>query len=149
MDPMSAPTLEQVNAALATVNDPEIKRPITDLGMVESVEIAEDGMVAVRVLLTVAGCPHKDTINRDVTAAVAPSVEIEQGLFNVVGHAMTRVDEELAAKRPGRRWILHRLIRGLMSERKRTRLATRLTEQTRNRERFAADNTYLMMALEP
>ncbi len=85
----------------------------------------------------------------DITEAVAPSVEIEQGLFNVVGHAMTRVDEELAAKRPGRRWILHRLIRGLMSERKRTRLATRLTGQTRNRERFAADNTYLMMALKP
>ena len=85
----------------------------------------------------------------DITEAVAPSVEIEQGLFNVVGHAMTRVDEELALKRPGRRWVLHRLIRGLMSERKRSRLATRLTEQTRNRERFAADNTYLMMALKP
>lgn len=85
----------------------------------------------------------------DITAAVAPSVEIEQGLFNVVGHAMTRVDEELAAKRPGRRWVLHRLIRGLLSERKRSRLATRLTEQTRNRDRFAEDNTYLMMALKP
>ena len=32
---MSAPTTEQVTAALATVNDPEIKRPITDLGMVD------------------------------------------------------------------------------------------------------------------
>ena len=38
---MSTPTLEQVNAALATVNDPEIKRPITDLGMVDSVVIDE------------------------------------------------------------------------------------------------------------
>src|SRR6478672_10584506 len=66
---MSTPTLEQVNAALATVNDPEIKRPITELGMVESVEV-EDGLVRVTVLLTVAGCPLKDTINRDVTAAV-------------------------------------------------------------------------------
>ena len=36
---MSSPTVEQVKAALATVNDPEIRRPITDLGMVESVEI--------------------------------------------------------------------------------------------------------------
>ena len=35
---MSTPTLEQVNAALATVNDPEIKRPITELGMVDSVD---------------------------------------------------------------------------------------------------------------
>jgi ATP-binding protein involved in chromosome partitioning len=67
---MSTPTQQQVMDALATVNDPEIKRPITDLGMVDSVEVAEDGSVAVHVLLTVAGCPLKDTINRDVTAAV-------------------------------------------------------------------------------
>ena len=68
---MSTPTLEQINAALATVNDPEIKRPITDLNMVDSVVIGEDGHVAVVVLLTVAGCPLKDTITRDVTAAVS------------------------------------------------------------------------------
>ncbi len=67
---MSSPSNEQVMAALATVNDPEIKRPITDLGMVDSVEVGDDGTVRVTVLLTVAGCPLKDTINRDVTAAV-------------------------------------------------------------------------------
>ncbi|QBR91954.1 Mrp/NBP35 family ATP-binding protein [Nocardioides euryhalodurans] len=67
---MSIPTVEQVDAALATVNDPEIKRPITELGMVDSVEVGDDGLVRVTVLLTVAGCPLKDTINRDVTAAV-------------------------------------------------------------------------------
>ena len=72
---MSTPTPEQiepnVRAALATVNDPEIKRPITELGMVDSVRVDHDGTVHVRVLLTVAGCPLKDTINRDVTAAVS------------------------------------------------------------------------------
>jgi ATP-binding protein involved in chromosome partitioning len=67
---MTSPLLDQVNAALATVNDPEIRRPITELGMVDSVEIDEAGRVSVTVLLTVAGCPLKDTINRDVTAAV-------------------------------------------------------------------------------
>jgi ATP-binding protein involved in chromosome partitioning len=67
---MSTPSLEQVNAALATVNDPEIKRPITELGMVESVEIDDAGRVRVTVLLTVAGCPLKETITRDVTGAV-------------------------------------------------------------------------------
>jgi ATP-binding protein involved in chromosome partitioning len=60
-----------VRAALAEVNDPEIKRPITELGMVESVSVDEAGVAAIRVLLTVAGCPLKDTINRDVTAAVS------------------------------------------------------------------------------
>jgi ATP-binding protein involved in chromosome partitioning len=68
---MSTPTLEQINAALATVNDPEIKRPITELNMVDSVEIRDDGAVDLTVLLTVAGCPLKDTITRDVTAAVS------------------------------------------------------------------------------
>ena len=67
---MSSPSLEQVQAALATVNDPEIKRPITDLGMVDTVEISDSGVVTLTVLLTVAGCPLKETITRDVTTAV-------------------------------------------------------------------------------
>ncbi len=67
---MTVPELEQIQAALATVNDPEIRRPITDLGMVDSVSVDPSGRVSVTVLLTVAGCPLKDTINRDVTAAL-------------------------------------------------------------------------------
>ncbi len=67
---MSSPSLEQVQAALATVNDPEIKRPITELGMVDTVDISETGVVTLTVLLTVAGCPLKETITRDVTGAV-------------------------------------------------------------------------------
>ena len=65
------PTNEQVSEALARVNDPEIRRPITELGMVKNVAIAPDGRVRVEVYLTVAGCPLRDTITRDVTAAVA------------------------------------------------------------------------------
>ncbi|MDX6318803.1 MAG: ATP-binding protein involved in chromosome partitioning [Nocardioidaceae bacterium] len=67
---MTAPLLEDVHAALATVNDPEIRRPITELGMVRDVEIGPDATVAVTVLLTVSGCPMKDTLTRDVTHAV-------------------------------------------------------------------------------
>jgi ATP-binding protein involved in chromosome partitioning len=77
-----APTQEQVTAALATVIDPEIRRPITDLGMVKGIDIAADGKVGVGIYLTVSGCPMKDTIRRDVNAAVAKldgvtAVEIE------------------------------------------------------------------------
>ncbi len=84
---MTSPVLEQIQAALATVNDPEIRRPITELGMVESVDIDESGKVAVRVLLTVAGCPLKDTITRDVTAAVekvpgVTSVDLSLGVMS-------------------------------------------------------------------
>jgi ATP-binding protein involved in chromosome partitioning len=67
----SSPTAEQVSAALARVNDPEIHKPITDLGMVKNIEISPDGTVRVDVYLTVAGCPLRETITRDVTAAVS------------------------------------------------------------------------------
>ncbi len=67
---MTSALLEPITAALAKVNDPEIHRPITELGMVRDVDVSPDGVVAVTVLLTVAGCPMKETLTRDVTAAV-------------------------------------------------------------------------------
>jgi ATP-binding protein involved in chromosome partitioning len=84
---VSSSLLERVNAALATVNDPEIKRPITELGMVESVSVSDTGVVDAKVLLTVAGCPLKDTINRDVNAAVGAvdgvtDVRLELGVMS-------------------------------------------------------------------
>ncbi len=69
---MTSTLLGPINAALATVNDPEIKRPITELGMVKDVTVEAGGATAITVLLTVAGCPMKDTITRAVTAAVTP-----------------------------------------------------------------------------
>ena len=62
---------ESVRAALATVQDPEIHRPITELGMVKSVAIAEDGAAAIGVYLTVSGCPMRETITERVTTAVS------------------------------------------------------------------------------
>ena len=67
---MTSPQVESINAALATVDDPEIKRPITELGMVKDITL-DGGAVTVTVLLTVSGCPMKDTITREVTAAVS------------------------------------------------------------------------------
>jgi len=62
--------VEAVQAALTRVIDPEIRRPITDLGMVQSVDVAADGSVALTVLLTIAGCPLASTIESDVNEAV-------------------------------------------------------------------------------
>jgi ATP-binding protein involved in chromosome partitioning len=67
---------EAVHAALATVNDPEIRRPITDLDMVKSVDV-HGGQVRVEVYLTVPGCPMKETLTRDVRAAVAKVEGVE------------------------------------------------------------------------
>ena len=76
------PTTEAVHAALATVSDPEIRRPLTELDMVRAVDIGDDGRVQVGIWLTVAGCPMRETITRDVTAAVSAvagvtSVEVD------------------------------------------------------------------------
>ncbi|MEV8147049.1 Mrp/NBP35 family ATP-binding protein [Arthrobacter sp. NPDC080073] len=68
---MSTPSAEALNAALATVIDPELRRPITELGMLDSVEANPDGTVRVAVLLTIAGCPLRETITADATAALA------------------------------------------------------------------------------
>jgi ATP-binding protein involved in chromosome partitioning len=65
------PSTDQVRAALATVQDPEIHRPITDLGMVKDVTVRPDGTVVVAIYLTVAGCPLRDKITQDTTAAVS------------------------------------------------------------------------------
>ncbi|WP_127543528.1 Mrp/NBP35 family ATP-binding protein [Actinoplanes sp. OR16] len=86
---MSAPasTLEDaIQAALATVDDPEIRRPITDLGMVSGFTVS-DGLVKVDLLLTVAGCPLRDKLTNDITAAVTKipgidRVEINFGVMN-------------------------------------------------------------------
>src|SRR5690348_18442401 len=67
---MALPTQDEFLAALSSVNDPEINKPITELGMVRDVVVSDDGLVTVGVYLTVSGCPLKDTITRDVTAAV-------------------------------------------------------------------------------
>ena len=63
------PTREQVESALAGVEDPEIHRPITELGMVKDIRI-ESGAVHVDVYLTVAGCPLREEITGRVTRAV-------------------------------------------------------------------------------
>jgi ATP-binding protein involved in chromosome partitioning len=65
------PSPQQVTQALSGVNDPEIHKPITELGMVKNIHVAADGAVLVEVWLTVAGCPLRETITREVTAAVS------------------------------------------------------------------------------
>ena len=67
---MSGPSEDAVREALTGVIDPEIRRSIVELDMVESVSI-DGGKVTVTVLLTISGCPLKDTITNDTTAAVS------------------------------------------------------------------------------
>ncbi|MBB6403816.1 Mrp/NBP35 family ATP-binding protein [Arthrobacter sp. AZCC_0090] len=102
---MSTPSVEALNAALATVIDPELRRPITELGMLDSVETSADGTVRVAVLLTIAGCPLRDTITADATAA----------LTRVPG--VTGVDVELKVMTQEQRDALKERLRGAGGQR--------------------------------
>ena len=70
-------TIELINAALATVSDPELHRPLPELGMVESVAV--NGSVAeLKILLTISGCPMQDRLRSDITAAVIQVAAIDE-----------------------------------------------------------------------
>ncbi|MHA7220101.1 Mrp/NBP35 family ATP-binding protein [Arthrobacter sp. MDT1-48-3] len=80
------PVEEAVRNALTSVIDPELRRPITELGMVDAVAV-EGRTVRIRVLLTIAGCPLRDTIRRDTEAALSvvegvDDVEVELGVMD-------------------------------------------------------------------
>src|SRR6201987_1971539 len=60
-----------IRTALGKVLDPELRRPITELGMVKSVDVAPGGGVHGAICLTLAGCPKKTEISERVTNAVA------------------------------------------------------------------------------
>jgi MPBQ/MSBQ methyltransferase len=85
----------------------------------------------------------------DITEAVAPSIELEQGLFHVVGHGLTRIDGELSAKKPALRWLLARAVGFFLSARRRTALTARLTGHERTVAAFLTYNRYLMLRLCP
>jgi ATP-binding protein involved in chromosome partitioning len=85
----SVPSVDAVKAALNGVHDPEINRPITELGMVKDVTVAADGTAKVAVWLTVAGCPMRDTITSRVTTAVSavPGIRDVQVELDVMSDA--------------------------------------------------------------
>lgn len=84
---MTQPSIEQIRAELSKVMDPEIRRPITELGMVKSVDISEAGLVTVGINLTVAGCPLQDTIAKDAEKTLSAvdgvtGVDVQMGVMS-------------------------------------------------------------------
>ncbi|WP_082100578.1 Mrp/NBP35 family ATP-binding protein [Demequina maris] len=80
------PTVELIRDALAKVIDPEIRRPITEIGMVRSVDLEGD-LAVVGIDLTTQGCPMRERITTDVDAAArsvdgVADVRIELGVMS-------------------------------------------------------------------
>ncbi|PTR30223.1 ATP-binding protein involved in chromosome partitioning [Rhodococcus sp. OK519] len=101
---MAALTETAVRTALSKVQDPEIRKPITELGMVKSIDIGADGSVDVGIYLTTAGCPLRTEITERVTKAIA----------DVEGAGAVRV--ELDVMNDEQRTELRRSLRGDTTE---------------------------------
>ncbi|BCN77910.1 Mrp/NBP35 family ATP-binding protein [Prescottella equi] len=101
---MAALTETAVRTALSKVQDPEIRKPITELGMVKSIDIGDDGSVDVGIYLTTAGCPLRTEITERVTKAIA----------DVEGAGAVRV--ELDVMNDEQRTELRRSLRGDSTE---------------------------------
>jgi len=79
-------TIDAINAALATVIDPELHKPLPELGMVDSVDF-KSGVATLNILLTISGCPMKDKLKSDITNSLKSieeikSLEIVFGVMN-------------------------------------------------------------------
>lgn len=94
------PDSDAIRAALATVNDPEINRPITEIGMLKSVDVRKGGVVEVGVYLTVEGCPMRSTITDRVIDAVMKVPDV------------SKVDVHLDVMNDDQRAELKKLLRG-------------------------------------
>jgi len=80
-----APTEQAVRTALASVIDPELRKPVTELDMIPRVSV-EGGRVAIGLELTIVGCPAADRIEADVRAAATSvpgvtEVDVEVGVM--------------------------------------------------------------------
>lgn len=94
-----------------------------------------------------AGWPVAVTHVEEITDAVAPSIDLEQGFFNVLGLGLERLRGELAAKKPIALWVLTRAVGLGLSARRRVALMTRLTGTARNAEVFRVYNHYMLFRL--
>jgi ATP-binding protein involved in chromosome partitioning len=104
IEAVPTPDNAAITTALSTVNDPEIHRSITELKMVDTIDVRADGIVSLRILLTIKGCPLKDKLTNDITAAVSAV----PGVTGVLIEFGVMTDEQ--------RGSLKQLIRGDVAE---------------------------------
>ena len=88
---------------------------------------------------------HED----DITALVAPSVELEQQFFNMIGRGARRIDSDFRTAYPRLRWLAVKLCRRMLGERRLARLERRLFDNSRTAEAFCRFNCYLMLKIRP
>jgi ATP-binding protein involved in chromosome partitioning len=93
------PSRDAVLTALEQVIDPELRRPVTELDMVRDLEL-HDGVVALTIVLTITGCPLRDSFE----------TQVEQALSTVPG--VTGVELSFDVMTPEERQALTQKLRG-------------------------------------
>lgn len=78
------PSQEEVLTVLKEVDDPEIGVNIVDLGLVYTVDVADDGNVEVAMTLTAPGCPMHETIARAAEMAIETLADVKEAHVNMV-----------------------------------------------------------------
>ena len=67
-------TEEMVLTAIKAVIDPELGLNIVDLGLIYSVDIAEDGRIAITMTLTTPGCPLHASFAQEIERVLWQSI---------------------------------------------------------------------------
>ncbi|MBF4459780.1 Mrp/NBP35 family ATP-binding protein [Pseudoclavibacter sp. VKM Ac-2867] len=98
-------TADSIWSALALVSDPELRRPLTELGMIERVDERRDGSFEVELRLTIVGCPAARQIEREVRSAIESVIDVAE--YDLEIGVMTReqrtaLTERLRGSRAGR-----------------------------------------------
>ena len=78
---MTQEIVTEIHKALSQVNDPELHRPLPDLGMVESVQVA-NGVATIGIKLTISGCPMRDRLQSDIDSALRAIDGVDSVVIN-------------------------------------------------------------------
>lgn len=96
---------------------------------------------------TLSGLPLTVTHEEDITDSVAPSIDLEQGFFNVLGLGLSRTQDEVKVKKPRAWWFATKALALFLSERRRRNLTRRLTDTSRTAGVFRQYNRYCILRL--
>ncbi|VXB44320.1 Mrp/NBP35 family ATP-binding protein [Pseudoclavibacter sp. 8L] len=98
-------TADSIWSALARVSDPELRRPLTELGMIERVDERSDGSFEVELRLTIVGCPAARQIEREVRSAIESVIDVAEYDLEIgvmTPEQRTALTERLRGSRAGR-----------------------------------------------
>ena len=91
----------------------------------------------------------KITSEKEITKSVAPSLDIEQEFYNMIGFSLERIQQGLLSSHPIKMKLLRFLYRIFVNNKKQKRLHDRLYSNIRSSENFIKFNHYMIFQLAP